>query len=423
MTKAMGIESRVQCRQKRKQRCTGIFSSTSSWCYLGGTGDDSIAPLRSSQDLLLMDGVGTGVTSSRVYMVEGPSLPNEYYKFRASFEVLIDLGPEPPYLSNFDNQTDTYDELEPGNITICALSTTLRPTVVSSLQIPFSPEYARYVSQSTNENDGSRTLIYHEHYLDYIHLWQPTPANDGITKIIIPSKNFTYPPWNMSRPSTNPSLTRFAQIFLAGNSRSEKEAQRNLRLGQLEAAALEIIVGGAFLHLIALINPTNSQYSVGPALTLPHSLMPEPRLTFPDTTTYVLNVYNQGYGFRLSSRTGLLGMIVLIAHAIIAVLGSLWLVVWERKVISAWITIPDYLALGIGSSIPGRALDNTCAGISGSETLGTFVVVGETTPQHLEITVADSATGSRPLSVLTRNRYGEKYGQQDSTSRGTDKPL
>lgn len=408
VTDGMGIQSHVQCRQSWKLPCTGTYSNSSHWCYLDTTGNNS-ALIRSSHNLLLMDGTATGASPKGVYMTEGPSLPNQYSKFRFSFEVLIDLGNDPKNGPN-SNQPDA------GNITICSISTMLRPMTISSLHIPFSPQFADY-HQSTAENEFSRAGIYHENYLYYVHDCPPALTNNETTSTITTYLNFTYPPRNMSKPSNNPCFTRFAKIFLNSDSGSALFTQQNLRQGQVEAAALEIVVGGAFLQLIAYLNPTSSQYSVATRLILPESLMPEARDSFPDTTTYVLKVYNQGYGFRLSSRTGLLGMIVLIAHAIIAVFGSLWLVLWERMVISAWNTIPDYLALGIGSSITGQALENTCAGISGARTLGTVIVVGETTPEHLEITIVSGDTGNRPQSVLVRNRYGDKYGRRDENPR------
>lgn len=82
--------------------------------------------------------------------------------------------------------------------------------------------------------------------------------------------------------------------------------------------------------------------------------------------------------------------------------------------ISVWNTISDYFELGIGSSINGRALENTCAGISGARTLGTVIVVGETTLEHLETAVVNGDTGYRPQSVLARNRYRGKYRRRDS---------
>lgn len=380
--------------------------------------------MKGSQNLLLMGQEGTGASRRGVYMAEGPSLPNRYSKFTASIDFLIDSGDGRQHDPNFGHQRYAYDQPDAGNITICSISTVLRSTIVSSLRIPFSPQYAKYtndLSQLTGGDEAPRAVIFHENWLDTVYLSDPAEYKAGIPIPVVNTEVFTYPPRNISEPSRNPTLARLAKIFLTPNTRSSDDIQRNLGQGQVEAAALEIVLGGSFLQFMSLMNPTSSQYSVAPGLMLPDSLMPEPQRFFPDTTTYVLKVYRLGYGFRLSSRTGLLGMIVLATHAVIAVLGSLWLIFWERKVIAAWGTVPDYLALGIGSSIDGQGLKNTCAGISGTETLGAVVVVGETTPKHLEISLVERVTQQRPQSVLVEDRYGDKYGCRDPTPRRKEK--
>lgn len=378
---------------------------------MSGTDGD----LKASKNLLLMGQEGTGASRKGVYMAEGPSLKNRYSKFTASVEFLIDSGDGRQHDPGFDSQRYAYTQPHAGNITICSISTVLRSTVVSSLQIPFSPRYAKYTDDLSQLNAGDeapRTIIFHENWLDTVYYADPVTSDEEIRIPVVNTGVFAYPPRNASKPSRNPTLARLAKIFLTPNTASSDDLQRNLGHGQVEAAALEIVVGGSFLQFMSLINPTSSQYSVGPGLILPDSLMPEPRRSFPDTTTYVLKVYRLGYGFRLSSRTGFFGMIVLATHAVIAILGSLWLIFWERKVIAVWGTVPDYLALGIGSSVAGQGLKNTCAGISGTETLGAVVVVGETTPQHLEICLVES--GTRPQSVLAPDRYGDKFGCRDS---------
>lgn len=419
MTDAKAMQAFVQCRHKRKQPCTEAFRNSSDWCYMSGTPGD----LRGSQNLLLMGQEGIGASRKAFYMAEGLSLPNEYSKFTASIEFLIDSGDGRQHDPSSDSQRYEYNQPDAGNVTICSISTILRSTVVSSLQIPFSPRYAKYtddLSQLNGGDEAPRSLIFHENWLDTVYLADPVTFDEGIRIPAVNTEVFTYPPRNASKPSRNPTLVRLAKIFLTPNTGSS-DIQKNLGQGQVEAGALEIVIGGAFLQFMSLMNPTSSQYSVGPGLILPDSLMPEPRRSFPDTATYVLKVYRLGYGFRLSSRTGFVGMIVLTTHAVIAVLGSLWLIFWERKVIAAWGTVPDYLALGIGSSIVGQGLKNTCAGISGTETLGAVVVVGETTPKHLEISLVERATQQRPQSVLVEDRYGDKYGCRDSTPRRKEK--
>lgn len=389
---------------------------------MNGEKDDPMATLRRSQDLMLLDGYGTGNFKKGVYFGEGPRGTNQYSKFVTSMDVLIDEGYGLADGANSDN--------EGSNITVCSISIVLKSAVVTSLRIPFNPQYAEYLdylSRSNGDREPPRPILYHENWLDYISPWAPLPVNNGTPVTKSSTGNVTYLPRNFSRSSTSPVLTRFAQIFLTSNTgnNTQEPGQR----GQIEAAALEIVVGGAFVQLMSFLNPSHSQYTVGSAVTLPDSLMPEPRQTFPNTVYFVITVDNLGYGFRLSSRTGILGMVVLITHAVIALVGSLWVLFWERRVIAGWDTIPDYIALGIGSSITGRGLENTCAGISRTETLGTMVMVGETTFEHLEITLAGGDTPTTqaipgeqyPKSVFTRDRYGTKYGYRGDSPRRKEK--
>lgn len=176
----------------------------------------------SSEKLLLMGGEGTGDTAKRVYLAGGPSLPT-YHKFSASPEIVIDLGPGLPHESNFDNRIDTYDGLDPENITICALSTIPRPTVVSSLQIPFSRQYAEYVGQSTTKHVGSRTIIDHRRWLGIIQLWKPNWFNNRVIRITIPSQNFTYPCPGLARILISPGSPRYSSPAIRILSKKHSE--------------------------------------------------------------------------------------------------------------------------------------------------------------------------------------------------------
>lgn len=132
--------------------------------------------------------------------------------------------------------------------------------------------------------------------------------------------------------------------------------------------------------------------------------MPEP-LPPPDNIRFTINVCDQGYGFRLSSRVGILAVALLILHAVIVLVGSLWQLFWERSVINAWHTVPEYLALGLGGTLQDGVLDNTCAGITAGESLRAIVKVGVTTPEHLELQVG---TVMKPAL----GRFEAKYGSR-----------
>lgn len=125
--------------------------------------------------------------------------------------------------------------------------------------------------------------------------------------------------------------------------------------------------------------------------------MPEPPLSIPERNL-TIPIHNLGYRYRLSSRTGLLGMTILIAHAVIVVFGSIWQMFLRRSLIPAWDTIPDYVALAFGSETPD-VLDNTCAGIAATKSLQNIATVGETTKHHLEIAVGEQDPGSTMRSV------------------------
>lgn len=400
------MHAHVQCRSRPREPCdrSSAAINHTHWCFTSGTNNGTLTTVRSSQDLLLLDSKGNGVFPKAVYIADGPRGTNQYSKYADSSYLIIDEGYDTP--EDFENHPDLLYSL---NITVCTISVELKSAVVSSLNIQFSPQfadYANYLSHSDGEREAPRTLLFHENWLDYIHLWEQHVVTDGTSENVTVSGNITYPPRNMSKPARNPTMLRYAKIFLDTRMVPVNDSGKNGGRGHVEAATLEIVVGGACVQLISFMNPTDSQYTVASWITLPDSLMPEPRQHFPHTVDYLIKVENQGYGFRLSSRTGILGMVVLVAHATIAVLGSLWLLCWERRVITAWDTIPDYLALGIGSTVTGRELENTCAGIMTTQTLGAKIIVGETSPQHLEVSLLAGSTKIKGIG----DRYGEKYG-------------
>lgn len=392
VTDGKAIEAQVKCRYRRKEPC-GTAMNSSNWCYKSGINDGPMDTLRSSQDLLLLEEQDqtnvTNIPPRRVYMAEGSKMQNDS-KFVTSIEVIFDGT----YLADGVRAPAATQ-----NVTVCSISATIKAVIISSLDVKFDAWYVKYLDYYQTRPDGvnvpPRKIIYHEHWLDAIHDLGSGPSPTSRINI---TGNVTYPQRNMSKPATNPTLFRFGKTFLNDDSD---------RLGHYDysesAAVAEVAVGGAFLFVLSHMNASSSQYSVGSEVVLPDSLMPEPRQLYVQKPGYIIKVYNLGYGFRLSSRTSILGMVILIAHATIAVLGSLWQLFWERKVIKAWDTVPDYLALGLGSSVEGNGAENTCAGISEKRTLQKVVVVGETTSEHLEIILA---TEPLPKPVLNGTKYG-----------------
>lgn len=129
-------------------------------------------------------------------------------------------------------------------------------------------------------------------------------------------------------------------------------------------------------------------------------------------TDYVLKVYREGYIFRFATRTGILGLGVLLCHAVTAVLGSLWQL-WGLKsgkgVIIGWMNISEYAMLGAASAKLVEAYPNTGVGIDGGKALRSVVVLQRRVegPLRLELVAKDLADGrTRPL--VDKDRV-EKY--------------
>lgn len=98
--------------------------------------------------------------------------------------------------------------------------------------------------------------------------------------------------------------------------------------------------------------------------------------------------------FRLSTRTGCLGIAVLGLHALTA---TLWQLLVTRRVILSWTNTPEYIMLGAGSPSLTTAYPNTCAGIAAKGALSGVIMLKETLPNtnspdpsHLTVTARDN---------------------------------
>lgn len=149
----------------------------------------------------------------------------------------------------------------------------------------------------------------------------------------------------------NPTLLQFARTLIEPYEQKMYNDSWNWMV--VEAAELEVVLGGAFASILLYLPPVTSQYVLPPSLQMPNQ-----RYYYTAPTNFTL-VYDQGYGFRLSSRTGILGMIVLLFHGVIVLFGSLWQLFRWRRVIKTWRSVPEYLALGIESSEDQPELLNT----------------------------------------------------------------
>lgn len=336
-------------------------------------------------------------------MTEGPR-SQKYPEFTDSYEIIYDEGlvPWSDDLDLLPTEKYTNIPLPTSRVVVCSILTTMQPALVTSLAVRFKAEYADYPSPE------NRTILFHKQWLDGTNWLREWPSTDVGESFV--NGNLTLPPRNMSDITGNPQLRLFGEVI---GKTAYSFTFLETEVEPSGASHLEMVVSGIFCTLFALSKRSLSQYPANIREVLPESWMPEPVLSIP-ARNLTISIYNLGYGYRLSSRTGILGMTILIAHAVIVVLGSIWQLCWRRTVISAWDTIPDYVALALGSETPD-VLDNTCAGIVATKSLRHIATVGETTKHHLEIAVGEQYPGSTMTSV--QGKLDAKYGSRSSGGR------
>lgn len=387
----------VNCHHQPKDQCqiTGASAGnqTTNWCPQG---------LVLVSNRIYFD---QRKRPDRVYMTEGPRI-EKYPEFTNSYQLIFDRE----YVSHENGENNPTIPNPTAKIIVCSVMTSIQPAILYSLATRFSPEYADYPSPA------DRPILFHERWLDGTNRVREKLPENLLTSGGQPYSprnvsgpiNQPFSPRNMSELTGNPYLNRFGDVLnqaLDGIVETTRpELENNF------ASKLETIVSGTFLAVFSNLQPSDSQYPRNLHKTLPQSMMPESPVYYPpEPRVITMTPSNRGYGFRLSSRTGILGITILITHAVIVVLGSLWQLLWQRSVITAWETIPDYLALGLGSVIPPEdVLNNTCAGIAATKSLQKIVRVGETTHQHLEIAVEEPGPWSIMKSVLGKHEV--KYG-------------
>lgn len=385
------IVTEVNCGHRPKIPCPPtIDPGAAPWCL-----EDSTRPNRglilltqSSKQYIDLSAEGSltlYLSISRVYITEG-ARSKTHPQFVDSLLVVFD-GAALPCDNPLDCPNNTrMDLLLPStNVTVCSISTVITPAVLSSSNIFIDGR------DMDCAYGGNRTLRFHERWLDHAISSLPDPIYAQVA-----SGNTTFAPRSMVQPVINPNMRRFGD---AVNFFSYIEPI-------IDPSWLEIVVGGSFVSVFSWLGLSTSQYAIESTIVLPETLMPEPLVHVVEEIWYTIKVYNQGYGFQLSTRVGRLAMVLLTVHAVIVIAGSLWQLFWERRVINGWNTVPEYLALGLGSKLQDGDLDNTCAGITAGESLRTIVNVGVTTPEHLELQVG----GAGMESVL--GRFDAKYGSR-----------
>lgn len=396
---ATAIVTEVNCAFQPKKACPpSIDPGTAPWCL-----DDFSGP---SQNLILLaqkiedndaQFPNRSLAIGRVYITEGRRTETNPAFFDSLLLVfnrgVVPWRNSPDFLSN---DTRIKIAIPTKNMTVCSIATTLTPAVLTAFKIRVDGKFADYSLH------GNRTIQFHERWLDHASM---IPKPQGTIQLV--SGNFTFPPRSMVQPIINPTLMGYGKAVNFMDPRAPCG----------DPAWLEIVIGGGFASRLSWLGRSTSQYAIHPNVTLPDALMPEPRLQTPGNKGYTIKVYNQGYAFRLSMKVGILGVMLLILHAVIVLVGSLWQLVWERSVFHAWNTVPEYMALGLGSDLPDGVLENTCAGIRAGESLRTIVKVGVTAPEHLELGVGK--TGMKSVLGHFEAKYGSRVKRRHKHRKRT----
>lgn len=319
----IALKALVTCRAREKIQCTPGNGSDLDWCYMGVDEHSAISHTkRTSRDLLLA--ADYGGLDLRVWITEGPHITaNTHYS--DSIEVIIE-GPIAELESAFD-------------LTVCSFSGALVSGIGTSYGIRFEIskiEYFNYTIRPNGDKAEPRKLLFHKTWLDRAHavsgeLW----GNESYTT----SDPFSYP----ARPRiVPPGKSNVLAAF--GN------ATRDGLYGLLEPEAFprEVAVGGALAYLLSWVSTSYSQF------TMPYDKIPPeftaglgPMESWP--TTYKLSVHREGYIYRRSDRSGILGVVVLALHAVTVIVASLWQLIFVRRIIPGWKGTPQYAILGAGS--------------------------------------------------------------------------
>lgn len=414
------LDALVMCRARQRIPCSTTASplshnsSNSDWCYRS-VGYSSTTPgvVRTSRNLLLAADFGA-VGSSRVWITEGIKIAaNNHYS--DSLEVIFEPSPAANHTATVSSPSS--------NLTVCTFSGDLVAGIGTALGTHYTVEkiqYFDYAIKPDGKHASPRKLLFHENWLDRVFaVGGPFWANLSTTY----PDPFIYP----SRPATIPPTNN----LLAGFGNVSRNAVAHYT--GAEALPFEVTVGGTLTHLLSWTPGSYSQYAMAyEDIPARFTAGLGPRESW--STTYIYHVYQEGYMFRLSTRTGYLGVAVLCLHALIAIVGSLWQLLITRTVTLGWTTVPKYMMLGAGSTTLTEAYPNSCAGIGAAKALRSVIVlktsknetpeaVGgmrkevagltldseDSLPLHLELVAGDSerATDTKGVDIADT---GVKYG-------------
>lgn len=370
------LVARMTCRDRTKIPCDN-GTATAEWCYIS-VHEFTASPksLRSSSNLILAADYGDA--ESQVWITDGPRIAaNPYYS--DTLEIVFEgrhnvNGPYPPF-----------------DLSVCSFSATLVSGIGSTTgnhTTPNSITYLPYITLSNGTTTPPRQLLFHSTWLDFAY---SAPAPTTATP-------FSYP----SRPHTTPPGPNLLAMF--GNTTRNAGSRGNKLGNHTLAAALEGTVGGALTFLLSWLPPTSSQYAIPPEL-IPARYTAGLPTTPPDAllTGYVFRAYRQGYIYRLETRTGYLGLVILVLHAVTAVTGSVWKVMTRRRVVLGWMDTPDYTMLGAGSEELEEGV-----GIKGVRECVVVLQRRVAGPPRLELVAKGYADGIRTRGLVSgdeRERY------------------
>ncbi|KAL0633005.1 hypothetical protein Q9L58_008111 [Maublancomyces gigas] len=405
--KTQVINAFTTCRSQRKMPCTtdSTISPDSpypDWCYRTVHADPTtVGELRMGRNLLMSRDFIVGQPYPRVWLTEGPRIEeNQYYS--DSIEVLLENNPA------------GRESMMP-NLTVCSFSAVLLAATATELGTEYvsrSLEFHNFVFNSNGTTSPPRKFLFHENWLDRAYGFDPsiwlsdsilnpidlntTAHTDGTgydgfnysipTGSMVYPDNFTYP----GRPGLFPQMNTFGRFGASIGGAVGFLDRDSDGVDTDSAFVAEATVGGLLTYIISWSLPSFSQYSM-PYDQIPEKFRLNPPISF--QYPFVERIYVNGYGYRLSSRTGYLGVSVLLLHAVFAITALLHH--GKKSIIHAWSTVPDYFCLGSGSSSVAVKYPNTCAGIAGEQGLCSMVKVVETgkvlSAPHLKVVSVDDS--------------------------------
>lgn len=395
----VALKAVTTCRAREKIPCppASIIPSNISdpnWCYMSVNNHSATSGvIRRGQNLLLA--AEYGLYDLRVWITEGPhSTRNTHYS--DSIEVIFEVRSisDEVYLTEPSGDFD---------LIVCSFSGALVAGIGSSFgtrSVFEKIEYFNYSIQSDGKMAGPREFLFHENWLDRAYaiggeLWK----NESYKS----SDPFNYPP----RPRTTAPQANNNVLGTFGNNTRDAlsavaEWDALSAVAEWDALPWEVAVGGSLAYLLSWAPTGDSQF------VMPYDEIP-PEFTAglgPPThwpTTYKYSVYREGYMFKRSTRTGILGMVVLTMHAVIVIVASLWQLLVVRRIILGWDGIPQYTMLGAGSPSLIGAYQILSADIEG-DALRTVITLQEPAS---DCNWCGRSQGGLVMQIQDRTSYAE----------------